>query len=120
LIVALCLFYLLLQIPFCYPVSLFANRFAMANALRELALPVLDYFSSLFRREDGHIPATADHVSSLEEHEQSMAQRRIAVDGTNACDAPDRSNSHVEASCGACEGFYGSGTAITRGDRHDG
>jgi hypothetical protein len=57
--------------------------------------PVLDYFSSLFRREDWHIAATATPVSSLKEHEQSIAQCRIAVDGMttssnvdpNACDA---------------------------------
>jgi hypothetical protein len=128
LIVVLCLSSLLLQIPFCYPVSLFANRFAMANALRELALPVLDYFSSLFRREDGHITTTANHVLLLEEHRQSMAQRRIAADGTttssnvdsNTCDAPDRSDSHIEASCGSREGIYGTGAAITHRDKRDG
>jgi hypothetical protein len=67
----------------------------MANALRA-GVPVPDYFSSLFRREDWHIAATATPVSLLEEHEQSIAQCRIAVDGTttssnvnpNACDAP--------------------------------
>ena len=36
-------------------------------------MPVLDYFSSFFRREDGHIAATANHVSSLDEHEHSIA-----------------------------------------------
>jgi hypothetical protein len=78
--------------------------------------PVLDYFSSLFRREDWHIAATATPVSLLEEHKQPIAQRRIAVDGTttssnvnpNACDAPDQSNGHIEASRGSHEGFYGS------------
>jgi hypothetical protein len=49
-------------------------------------LPVLDYFSSLFRREDGHIAATANHVSSLDEHKHSIARRQIAVDGTMTFD----------------------------------
>jgi hypothetical protein len=123
-----CVCFVCFAIPFCHAVSLFTYPFATANAVRELALPVLDYFSSLFRREDGHIAATADHVSSLKKHEQSIAQRWIAVDGTttrsnfdlNVCNAPDRSISHIEASRGSHERFCGSRTAIIRRDRRDG
>jgi hypothetical protein len=96
----------------------------------ELVSPVLDYFSSLFCREDWHIAATATPVSSLEEHKQSIAQRRIAVDGTttssnvnpNACDArctwsiewPHRSLSWISRRI-----LWLYSTAITGGDRRD-
>ncbi len=99
----------------------------MENALRTGVTGPRLLLLSLLYREDWYIAATATPVSLLEEHEQSIAQCRIAMDGTktsssvdlNACDAPDRSDSHIEASRGSHEGFYGFGTAITRGDNCD-
>jgi hypothetical protein len=54
----------------------------MANALRDLTLPVLDYFSFLTCREDGHNAVTTGAVLLLDKHKQSIAQCQTAVDGT--------------------------------------
>jgi len=91
-------------------------------------LPVLDYFSSFFRRRDKHTSAIHDPVSSLEEHEQSTARRPMPVDGStidanvksNDCDATDRSLCHIETTRGSREGFYGFCTAIICVEEHDG
>jgi hypothetical protein len=45
----------------------------MANVSRDLALPVLDYFSSLTHREDGHNGVITDAVLLLDEHKQLIA-----------------------------------------------